>query len=139
MTVPKSLQKYPEIDLKLGIKSSLPSPKSTIALFLMLWESTNRPATLIYSQPGKGGGIVLSDKASDALITRYKSVYSSAGIQDSDFLDKINENQLFKSQLEALIVAFSLVWRLGIVQFIDNKPSSAERTGGQRYPKNIIL
>lgn len=93
MTVPKSLQKYPEIDLKLGIKSSLPSPKSTIALFLMLWESTNRPATLIYSQPDKGGGIVLSDKASDALITRYKSVYSSAGIQDSDFLDKINENQ----------------------------------------------
>ncbi len=139
MTVPKSLQKYPEIDLKLGIKSSLPSPKSTIALFLMLWESTNRPATLIYSQPDKGGGIVLSDKASDALITRYKSVYSSAGIQDSDFLDKINENQLFKSQLEALIVAFSLVWRLGIVQFIDNKPSSAERTGGQRYPKNIIF
>jgi len=139
MTVPKSLQKYPEIDLKLGIKSSLPNPKSTIALFIMLWESNGNPATLNYSESNRSGGITATNEVSDALISHCSPAYSKVGIQDKDFLNKINDNQLFKSQLEALIVAFSLVWRLGIIQFTDNKPSSAERTGRQRYPKTIVF
>lgn len=45
---------------------------------------------------------------------------------------------MFKSQLEALIVAFELVWKIAKIRFVDdNKPSSAERTGGKRYPKRL--
>jgi len=51
----------------------------------------------------------------------------------------INENQLFKSQMEALIVAFELVWKLAKVSFVDEgKAASAERTGGTRYPKKLL-
>lgn len=40
--------------------------------------------------------------------------------------------------MEALIVAFELVWKLAKVNFVDEtKPASAERTGGVRYPKKL--
>ena len=43
-----------------------------------------------------------------------------------------------KSQIEALIVAFELVWRIAEVNFTDvSKPASIERTGGIRYPKKL--
>ena len=40
---------YDEMDLKLGIKSSLPHVKSTLALAILLWECADRPAELVYA------------------------------------------------------------------------------------------
>ena len=41
--------------------------------------------------------------------------------------------------MEALIVAFELVWKLAKVSFVDEgKAASAERTGGTRYPKKLL-
>ena len=39
MNRPKSMQVYKDMDLKLGIKSSLPKAKSTLALLILLWLS----------------------------------------------------------------------------------------------------
>ena len=49
MNRPKSMQIYKDIDLKLGIKSSLPKAKPTLALLILLWLSNDKSADLRYS------------------------------------------------------------------------------------------
>lgn len=46
MNRPDNISVYDELDLKLGIKSSLPHVKSTIALAILLWECADRPSEL---------------------------------------------------------------------------------------------
>lgn len=53
------------------------------------------------------------------------------------FRDKTNNNLMFKAQLEALSVAFELVWKVAKIRFSDGRPNSAERTGGSRFPKRV--
>lgn len=138
MNRPDNLQEYEELDLKLGIKSSLPRVKSTIALAILLWESANRPSKLVYAKQD-GTGIVISDALKQLLIDYVSDICNAEHIDDEMVISTINENQLFKSQMEALIVAFELVWKLAKVSFVDtSKAASAERTGGSRYPKKLL-
>lgn len=60
MNRPDNISVYDELDLKLGIKSSLPHVKSTIALAILLWECADRPSELIYSVQNNDG-IVMTD------------------------------------------------------------------------------
>jgi hypothetical protein len=48
MLRPDNMVKYPEVDLKLGIKSSLPSVKATLGLLMMFWRASNNPDELAY-------------------------------------------------------------------------------------------
>ena len=58
------------------------------------------------------------------------------GDSEEDIMNYVNENQLFHSQLESLIVALELVWRIASIKFKDsNKADSAERTGKKRFEK----
>ena len=58
-------------------------------------------------------------------------------IDKDNLLSNLNANPIFTAQIESLIVAFELIWRLAKVEFLDSsKPYSAERTGRVRYPKN---
>ena len=43
MNRPDNILVYDEMDLKLGIKSSLPHVKSTLALAILLWECSDHP------------------------------------------------------------------------------------------------
>lgn len=138
MNRPKNLSVYDELDLKLGIKSSLPHVKGTIALAILLWECADRPAELIYSQQN-GDSIVLTDELDQWLVDALSEICEEEQIGFEALIAGINENQLFKSQMEALIVAFELVWKLAKVSFVeDGKAASAERTGGTRYPKKLL-
>lgn len=59
-------------------------------------------------------------------------------IEKADLIATINNNQLFKSQIEALIVAFELVWKIAKIEFIDEfKSVSIEKTGRIRYEKKL--
>jgi len=50
-----------------------------------------------------------------------------------EFTDIVNQNQMFKSQIEALIVAFELIWKIAKISYDDkSRPYSAERTGKKR-------
>ena len=139
MTRPDNIPIYDEIDLKLGIKSSLPNPKATIGLAVLIFESMGCPATVQYSVPN-GEGLVVEDGVLNSIISFTEGVCAENEIDPGSMAGIINNNQLFKSQLEALIVAFELVWKLGKVTFVDkSKPSSAERTGGIRYPKQLAF
>lgn len=138
MNRPDSISVYDELDLKLGIKSSLPHVKSTIALAILLWECADRPAELVYSQQN-GDGIVMTDDLDQWAIDCLSEICQEDEIDSESLISAINENQLFKSQMEALIVAFELVWKLAKVSFVDEgKAASAERKGGNRYPKKLL-
>lgn len=138
MNRPDNISVYDELDLKLGIKSSLPHVKSTIALAVLLWECADRPAELVYSQQN-GEGIVMTDELDQWVIDYLSEICQEDEIDAESLVATINENQLFKSQMEALIVAFELVWKLAKVSFVDEgKAASAERTGGTRYPKKLL-
>lgn len=134
---PDNIPVYNELDLKLGIKSSLPHVKSTLALAILLWEAAGRPAELIYSKQD-GNNIIVTDDLAQKLIEYCSEICTSENLTDDTIVSTINENQLFKSQMEALIVAFELVWKIAKVDFVEaNKPASSERTGGIRYPKKL--
>ena len=60
MNRPDNMFVYDEMDLKLGIKSSLPHVKSTLALAILLWECADRPAELVYAVQ-HGDKVILSD------------------------------------------------------------------------------
>ena len=138
MNRPDNISVYDELDLKLGIKSSLPHVKSTIALAVLLWECADRPAELVYSQQN-GDGIVMTDELDQWVIDYLSEICQEDEIDAESLVATINENQLFKSQMKALIVAFELVWKLAKVSFVDEgKAASAERTGGTRYPKKLL-
>lgn len=137
MIRPDSMQAYGERDLKLGIKSSLPNVKGTVALAILLWECAGHPAELVYSKQ-VGNETVLTDELEEQVRTSLSDICAEQNISDNALITKINENQLFKSQLEALIVAFELIWKIARISFEDtSKAAGAERTGGVRYSKRI--
>ena len=134
MIRPESAPVYDQIDLKLGIKSSLPSVKPTLALLFLMWREMGRPSELEYATV-QGNAITLRTDIEEALYQRLQEV--SAGVTLEQFRDKVNNNLMFKAQLEALLVAFELVWKVAKIRFPDGKPNSAERTGGARFPKKV--
>lgn len=137
MNRPDNMLAYDENDLKLGIKSSLPNVKSTISLAILLWECADHPSELVYSSQ-RESEIVIKEELKKQIVNNLKEILDTERIKVEDLVEAINQNQLFKSQLEALIVAFELIWKLAKINFEDShQPASAERTGGIRYPKKI--
>lgn len=137
MIRPENLTVYQELDLKLGIKSSLPHVKSTLALAVLLWECADHPAELQYSEQN-GDETVLAEEVEQWLIDYLSDICEEEQIDPEALITGINQNQLFKSQIEALIVAFELIWKLAKVNFVDTTmPASSERSGGVRYPKKL--
>ena len=138
MNRPENISAYDVQDLKLGIKSSLPNVRGTIALAVLLWECADQPYELTYSQQN-GDGLVMADELRQWVVDSLSEICQEDRIELEILLDKINDNQLFKSQMEALIVAFELVWKIAKVSFVDSsKAASAERKGGARYPKKLL-
>ena len=114
MNRPDSMQAYEERDLKLGIKSSLPHVKGTVALAILLWECAGHPAELVYSKQVENE-TVLTDELEEEIKAYLSDICAEQNISEDELISKINENQLFKSQLEALIVAFELIWKLSLI------------------------
>lgn len=138
MIRPDNLPVYNALDLKLGIKSSLPHVRSTLALAILMWECMDRPAELIYSSQSDTE-IILKEELKQKVVNELREICEAEDLTVEDIIVKFNENQLFKSQMEALIVAFELVWKLAKVSFVDEgKAASAERTRGKRYPKKLL-
>lgn len=137
MSRPSNMPIYPEMDLKLGIKSSIPKVKQTLALALLLFESEGRKDAVAYSTE-VGSAIVCENAVETRLKALLNSIYTTYGETDTSFMNVVNNNYLFKAQIEHLQVLFELIYRLGQVFFIDTTKSfSAERAGGARFDKKI--
>ena len=127
---PKKEIEFEELQLKLGIKSSLPHVKAALALLLAMWESGINDDGFIYAKE-EGDKIVPVESVSESLVAYFTC-------EPQALMRKVATNPLFTSQMEALQVAFELGWRLAKFTFVDTTfPFSKERTGGKRYAKKI--
>ena len=134
MIRPQATKQYSDIDLKLAIKSSFPDAKQTLGLLIMLWEVSDWPAEIAYSQ-SSGSRLVVANDLKEKLVKKYSPIYSAVSITDDSFIKTVNANQLFKQHLEALHVGIELVWRIARIKFSDGRGQGSERTGGDRFPK----
>ena len=133
-----NLKYYSPIDLKLGIKSSMPKVKSAVALLLLLWQASDNKYDIEYSSNEGQNKIVLKSIVYSKVFSQVQEIFSAEGIDSSGFSDTLNSNPLLSSQIEALIVTFELCYELARFTFVDSSKSfSAERTGGSRFEKKI--
>ena len=133
-----NLKYYSPIDLKLGIKSSMPKVKSAVALLLLLWQASDNKYDIEYSSKEGQNKIVLKSIVYSKVFSQVQEIFSAEGIDSSGFSDTLNSNPLLSSQIEALIVTFELCYELARFTFVDSSKSfSAERTGGSRFEKKI--
>lgn len=130
------------MDLKLGIKSSLPKVKSVLALSYLIWKSGDNKTEVVYSVE-QDNKIVISEDCKNNLISLLTSVFSILSINSEDFISAVNNNNLFNSQMEALIVALELVWRIAKVDWVQQRSFSAERTKvdgvEKRFAKKLVF
>lgn len=131
---PNNAIAYEPIDLKLGIKSSLPQVKSTLALLYLLWAVEGEPSVLDYADE-QGDTLILKPELESHLLEKANSLGETITAQQMH--ETVSRNRLLTSQLEALIVAFELIWKVAKIRFSDGRQNSAERTGQKRYPKCI--
>lgn len=137
MNRPRNMQIYKDMDLKLSIKSSFPKAKSTLALLILMWLSSDRNADLKYSVQD-ASKIRMSEVCKENLKVFIQRVDNS--INFDAVMEKAEDSCLFQSQLESLIVAFELVWKLAKIRFVDStKANSAERTGNTRFEKFLTF
>ena len=134
MIRPSNAIAYEPIDLKLGIKSSLPRVKATLALLILMWKLMGEPDSLIYAEEN-GNSLVLKTNIEQALLTKLTSLDVDFSTEQLHSL--LQNNCLLSSQLEALIVAFELIWKVAKIRFVGNMSNSAERTGQKRYTKEL--
>lgn len=134
MKRPSSMQEFKAINPKLGIKSSLKETKATIALVILLWLSNDKKYIIEYSK-SNGNEITISENCCDKLMKYLKKNVDIKDDSEEKIMNHIVANQLFHAQLEQLIVALELVWRIASIKFKNNKADSAERTGKKRFEK----
>ncbi|MGQ7498288.1 AAA family ATPase [Streptococcus suis] len=131
------LAEYKPVDLKLGIKSSMPNVRSAIALVLLLGLTAENSYSVSYSIENEDT-IVIQDSVFESLLSVLSEILKDEGIGLDDFRNNLNGNQLFISQIEALIVTFELCYELARFSFNNKQLAfSSERTGGKRYAKSI--
>ncbi len=138
MTRPESIKEYDALDLKLGIKSSLPKVRSTLALAILFSEVTELKSEIYYSK-ARGEGIEISDDLKNQLITALSTIIDEYSLTEEIILEKVHSNALFTAQLESLIVAFELIWKYAEIDFVADMSASSERTGRNRFEKVLRL
>lgn len=134
MIYPKPKTVNSEIDLKLGIKSSLPNAKQAIVLAYLIWKCEDKASQVKYSKPD-GDGLTLQDDLFSKIVILMQSNIEQ--FDENLFKTHISNNPLLKAQIEALIVGFELVWKIARFKFVDGSSFSSERTGGKRFEKII--
>ena len=128
MSYPKQIRVRKKIDALTGIKSSLDQLRSVISLVYLLYVANKRKPFVRYSVSDGGKTIIDTDLLQ--AIERFLG-YSNLG-------SIINKNPLITNQYEPLYVGITLLMKLGYLK-MEGHSSTAERTGGIRYPKQLYF
>lgn len=94
MERPNNVPQYDDIDLKLGIKSSLPNVKETLALFLLMWRSCGKASVLDYCV-SDGNNLKVEPTLLGNLHTAVRNVSSEEECSFEQLDALIANNQLF--------------------------------------------
>lgn len=126
---PNPIKQREELNLRLGIKSSLSQLRPVIASLYALYCANDRKVRFQYSQEINSNGFV-SILLDDVLKTKIVNLY-----ENEEVSQLIEKSQLFTSQLEALQVGLELFFHICKIDFV--KGGLSERTGSNRYNKSI--
>ncbi|MCO1497289.1 McrB family protein [Limosilactobacillus reuteri] len=133
---PKEISIFNPINARLGIKSSFKNAKRNIGLLVLLWLANDELSRYSFFR-SQNDKIVLKEDYLKNLFNYIATNLNSTQSYD-DFSAYINKFELVTKQLEAIQVAFQLVWRLAAISFEDRTfPDGKERTGLKRYPKIV--
>lgn len=128
MINPKEFTQRDAINSLTGIKSSLGNLRKVVSLTYLLYLANKKKSSIVYAE-SKDGKIVLKQE--------YKS-FIQHYLNNSEVIEKIDDNPLLTSQIESLYVGLTLMFAFGRVSFENTSLSmTKERTGGIRYPKKI--
>lgn len=128
MINPKEFTQRDAINSLTGIKSSLGNLRKVVSLTYLLYLANKKKSSIVYAE-SKDSMIVLKQE--------YKS-FIQQYLNNSEVIDKIDDNPLLTSQIESLYVGLTLMFAFGRISFENTSLSmTKERTGGIRYPKKI--
>jgi AAA domain (dynein-related subfamily) len=136
-TYPNQILERSELNLRNGIKSSLAEIKELFALTFSLYLASNKEVLLNYSKEVNSPNTKIEIK--DDLQLKLELFFNDLITDKVDFKIKVNENPLLTAQMESLQVSLELFWKICKIDFIENYPSSQERTGGKRFEKKITF
>ena len=118
---PKSLKVRGQIDRKLGIKSSLADLKPLFALTYSLWLASSKVAVVEYSDEVRVGQNNSIEIKPD-LFEKLKGFFlndTPPATNESNLLTAVNNNPLFKNQLEPLLVCLELFGKIAKISFAE--------------------
>lgn len=128
MIDPKEFTQRDAINSLTGIKSSLGNLRKVVSLTYLLYLANKKKSSIVYAE-SKEGKIVLKKE--------YKT-FIQQFLNNSEIIEKIDDNPLLTSQIESLYVGLTLMFAFGRIGFENSSLSmTKERTGGIRYPKKI--
>ena len=128
MRYPNQIRQRRKIDALTGIKSSLDKIRSVIAFVYLLYVANERKPFVRYSV-STGSKISIDSKLLEAI----ENLIGHKGLGTI-----INNNPLITNQYEPLYVGVTLLMKLGYLK-MEGKQSTAERTGGIRFPKQLYF
>lgn len=126
MKYPYQIKEREQLDALTGIKSSMDKIRSVIAFVYLLFVSNGRLSTVKYSV-ADGSKI----KIDPSLLVAIEKTLGNTDVEKY-----IETNPLITNQYEPLYVGVTLLLKLGYLR-MEGQRSTAERTGGARYPKQI--
>src|SRR5690554_105588 len=131
-TLPQSIKERTQPDSRLGIKSSLSKLSSVVALSYTLYCANSKKASVEYSDE-------IEEQDRRYLVLKPVFARSISELYNVD-VEELNENPLLRSQLEALQVGMSLMFKIGDIRFVEfPNTDTKERTGSNRYSKEICF
>lgn len=128
---PSLLKKRDELNLRLGIKSSLSRLRSVVASLYIIYLANKKNVSIIYTKESHNNGLS-SISLDDNLAKQIDELFN---LYDEKVSYLVNDTPLFSSQLEALQVGIELFFHLAKIDFVENGLS--ERTGSGRYQKRL--
>jgi MoxR-like ATPase len=135
MNLPNQLTEREAIDPKLAVGSSLANPKGLLAVVLALYLVNDEKDYLDYSD-SSGSSIILKPSLIALLKTFFNGV---TGYNVTDIDSLASDNPLVEMQIEPLQVPLQLFWKIAKINILGSNSSSGERTGGVRFPKELLF
>ena len=133
---PTAVKNRDDIDLKLGIKSSLKELKALFSLTYVLYEINGRKSELKYCEEKRVGTKTTIQIPAD-LLSKIHSFFATEMSNKSltSIEGPINKNPIYIAQYEALLVSLELFSKISKIAFVGGYAASHERTGGNRHEK----
>ncbi|MCZ4319970.1 AAA family ATPase [Aequorivita viscosa] len=137
MQLPNNITPREELNLRLGIKCSLPKSNQLFAGLYAIYAVSDVSSLEYAEEYDNFGKITIKLKtALEGPITEFfQEQLDESAIEEAVLISNLNNTPLFKQHLESLQVALQLYWKLGEISFIADRANTAERTGGERYGK----